>query len=236
MIDFYYWPTPNGKKVALMLEESGLGYTLKPVNILEGAQFTPAFLAISPNNKIPAIVDHDGPDRQTYPLFESGAILQYLAEKSGQFLPADAARRYRVLEWLYFQIANVGPMFGQGGHFLGYAAEKIPYAIDRYQNETRRLYGVMDQRLADRDFLADDYSIADMAVFPWIEVRWLHEIDIDDYPNVKRWYSAVAERPAVRRGMQLLKEDEVIGNPSDETREVFFGKTQVDRRSDRTGR
>ncbi len=226
MIEFYYWPTPNGKKVAIMLEECGLEYELKPVNILAGEQFDPAFLAVSPNNKIPAIVDTDGPGRQPYPLFESGAILQYLAETTGRFLPEDTAARYRVIEWLAFQIASVGPMFGQCGHFLGYAPERIPYAIERYRNETLRLYGVMDRRLSDREYLADRYSIADMAVYPWIDVRWLHEIDIEQFPNVKRWFETVGARAAVRRGMSLLADREVIGNPSEETREAFFGKTQ----------
>ncbi|MDX1481386.1 MAG: glutathione S-transferase N-terminal domain-containing protein [Woeseiaceae bacterium] len=230
MIDFYFWPTPNGKKVAIMLEECGLDYDLKPVNILEGEQFDEAFLAISPNNKIPAIVDRSGPDGEPFALFESGAILEYLAEKSGRFLPTATAARFRTLAWLHFQVGSVGPMFGQCGHFLGYAPEKIPYAIERYQKETNRLYGVMDDRLADREFLADEYSIADMAVYPWVEVRWLHEIDIDAYPNVRRWFEAISKRPAVQRGMALLKDREVIGNPSDRTREVLFGDTQTGRR------
>lgn len=224
-IDFYFWPTPNGKKPALMLEECGLDYRLIPVNILKGEQLTPEYLAISPNNKIPVIIDHDAPGGDLV-IFESGAILQYLAEKTGMFMPADVPGRYAVLQWLYFQTSNVGPMFGQCGHFLGYAPERIPYAIDRYQGETHRLYGVMDKRLADAEFLAGDYSIADMAVYPWIEVRWLHEIDIDRYPHVKRWYETVGARPAVQRAMELLRDQEIIGNPSDETREVFFGASQ----------
>ncbi len=229
MIDFYFWPTPNGKKVAIMLEETRLPYTLHPVDILNGEQFSAEFLEISPNNKIPAIVDHDGPEEGDFSLFESGAILQYLAEKTGKFMPQTPHARYEVIEWLNFQVANVGPMFGQCGHFLGYAPEKIPYAIERYQNETRRLYSVMDERLHNREFLADDYSIADMATFPWIEVRWLHEIDIHQYPNVKRWFDTVGQRSGVQRGMALLREREIIGNPSEETREVFFGKTQITR-------
>lgn len=225
MIEFYYWPTPNGKKVAIMLEECGLTFELHPVNILKGEQFEPEFLAISPNNKIPAIVDREGPDG-AFPLFESGAILQYLAERTGRFLPAGQAARYRVLEWLNFQVASVGPMFGQCGHFLGYAPERIPYAIERYRNETLRLYAVLDRRLQGRPWLADDYSIADMAVYPWIDVRWLHEIDIEAFPAVSRWFEAMGQRAAVRRGMALLAEEEVIGNPSEETREAFFGRTQ----------
>jgi GST-like protein len=225
MIDFYFWPTPNGKKVAIMLEECNAEYGLKPVNILKGDQFEQSFLQISPNNKIPVIVDHDAGEKDL-PIFESGAILQYLAEKFSCFMPADLAGRYEVIEWLYFQTSHVGPIFGQCGHFLGYAPEKIPYAIDRYQNETRRLYGIMDKRLADHAFLAGDYSIADMAVYPWVEVRWLHEIDIEKYPNVHRWYREIEARKPVADAMALLKEHEVIGNPTDETREVFFGKSQ----------
>lgn len=229
MIDFHFWPTPNGKKVAIMLEESGLAYRLKPVNILEGEQFDPAFLEISPNNKIPAIVDPDGPGGAPFSLFESGAILQYLAEKCGRFMPAAPAQRFRVLEWLAFQVANVGPMFGQCGHFLGYAPEKVPYAIERYKNETERLYAVMDERLGANEYFAGEYSIADMAIYPWIEVRWLHDIDIARYPNVARWFGRVGERAAVTRAMALMREREVIGNPSDETREAFFGRMQATR-------
>ncbi|MEM6832045.1 MAG: glutathione S-transferase N-terminal domain-containing protein [Pseudomonadota bacterium] len=226
MIDLYYWPTPNGQKATIALEEMGLDYTLHPVNILKGAQFEPDFLAISPNNKIPAMVDQDGPGGAPYPVFESGALMLYLAEKTGQFLPSDTAARYDVIQWLMFQMGSVGPMFGQCGHFMGYAPEKIPYAIDRYQNETKRLYGVMDKRLAGRAYLAGDYSIADMAVYPWVDVRWLHEIEINDYPHVKAWYERVGARDGVKRGMAVLKDHEVIGNPSDETREAFFGKSQ----------
>jgi GST-like protein len=226
MIDFYFWPTPNGKKVAIMLEECDADYRVIPVNILKGEQFDESFLRINPNNKVPAIVDHDV-DGGELSINDSGAILQYLAEKYARFIPQDTAGRYLVLQWLYFQTSHVGPMFGQCGHFLGYAPEKIPYAIDRYQNETRRLYRIMDKRLADVPYLADDYSIADMAVYPWIEVRWLHEIDIEDYPNVHRWYQQIESREPVKRAMSLLKEHEVIGNPTDETREAFFGTSQI---------
>ena len=228
MIDFYYWPTPNGQKVAIMLEEVGLEYTTIPINILKGEQFAKYFLAISPNNKVPAIVDRaDGPGGPLYPLFESGAILIYLAEKTGQLMPSSPRLRFDVLQWLMFQMASVGPMFGQCGHFLGYAPERIPYAIERYQNETLRLYKVMDKRLADAPCIAGDYSIADVAIYPWVRVRWLHEIDITQFPNVERWYNALSDRPAVRRGCALLKEHEVIGNPSDETREAYFGQSQL---------
>ena len=228
MIDFYYWPTPNGQKVAIMLEEVGLEYTTIPINILKGEQFAKDFLAISPNNKIPAIVDRaGGPGGPLYPLFESGAILIYLADKTGQLMPSSPRLRFDVLQWLMFQMASVGPMFGQCGHFLGYAPEKIPYAIERYRNETLRLYKVMDKRLADAPCIAGDYSIADIAIYPWVHVRWLHEIDITQFPNVERWYNALSDRPAVRRGCTLLKEHEVIGNPSDETREAYFGQSQL---------
>ncbi len=210
-----------------MLEETGLAYDVHPIDMGKGEQFAPDFLKISPNNKIPAIVDRDGPGG-SYAIFESGAILMYLAEKSGQFMPSDDARRYEVLQWLFFQVGNVGPMFGQCGHFLGYAREKIQYAIDRYQNETLRLYGVMDKRLSTADFLAGDYSIADIATYPWVEVRWFHKIDIDTFPHVKRWYEEISTRPAVQRGVALLKTDMRIGNPTDESWENLFGKTQLE--------
>jgi GST-like protein len=226
MIDLYYWPTPNGHKIPIMLEETGLDYSVVPINMLKGDQFKPEFLAISPNNKIPAIVDHDGPDGQALSIFESGAILQYLAEKTGQFMPADLRQRYSVLQWLTFQVAAVGPMFGQCGHFLGYAPERIPYAIDRYQKETLKLYGVMDKRLATVDYLAGEYSIADMATWPWVKVRWLHEIEIDEFPNVKRWYEQVGARPAVQRGCALLEDEMRIGDPDDEARDALFGDQQ----------
>ena len=230
MIKHYYWPTPNGHKTAIMLEEVEVEYEVCIVNILEGDQFDPAFIAISPNNRIPAIVDTDGPKGEPYTVFESGAILEYLAEKTGMFMPRNRVGKYTVLQWLYFQVSGVGPMFGQCGHFMGYAPEKIPYAIERYQNETKRLYGVLNKRLADHPYLATDYSIADMAVYPCIEVRWLHEIEIDEFPHVKRWHEAIKARPAVERAMAILKEKEVIGNPSDETREIFFGKSQLEQK------
>ncbi|MDJ0928274.1 MAG: glutathione S-transferase N-terminal domain-containing protein [Gammaproteobacteria bacterium] len=232
MIDLYYWPTPNGHKVSIMLEESGLEYRSHPVNILKGEQFEPEFLRISPNNRIPAIVDQDGPGGEPFPLFESGAILMYLAEKSGRLWPTDASARYRVTEWLMFQVANVGPKFGECGHYHGYAPEPVPYSIERYYSETQRLYGVLDNRLGDVEYLAGDYSIADIAVFPWMApvVRELHKIDVDEFPNVKRWLDAISARPAVQRGMALLEADMKIGDPSDETREAFFGDSQYQRR------
>ena len=227
MIELYFWPTPNGQKASIMLEETGLEYRVRPVNILRGEQFDPAFLALNPNNKIPVIVDRQGPGRRPYTVFESAAILQYLAEKTGRFMPRSVRGRYDTLQWLSFQVANVGPMFGQCGHFLGYAPRKFPYAIERYHNETLRLYGVMDRRLAGHEYLAGRYSIADIATFPWIAVRWLHRIDIDEFPHVNRWFEAVAKRPAVQRGMALLRQREKIGHPDARTREVFFGKTQL---------
>jgi GST-like protein len=230
MIDLYYWPTPNGHKIPIMLEETGLDYNVIPINMLKGEQFTAEFLAISPNNKIPAIVDQDGPDGRPISVFESGAILQYLAEKTGRFMPSDMRNRYEVIQWLTFQVAAVGPMFGQCGHFMGYAPEKIPYAMDRYQNETLKLYGVMDKRLAEVDYLAGEYSIADMATYPWVRVRWLHEIDIDQFPAVKDWYERVGARPAVQTGCALLEDSEKIGDPDDEAREALFGSQQLERR------
>ncbi len=225
MIEFYYWPTPNGHKVSVALEELGLPYETHAVNILRGEQAEPAFLAVNPNRKIPAIVDPEGPGGAPITLFESGAILVYLAEKAGRFWPADPRARHLVNQWLMFQVGNVGPMFGQCGHFKGYAPERIPYAIDRYTHETLRLYGVMDERLAEVEYLAGDYSIADMATWPWVRVRWFHEIDLSAFPRVERWYETIAARPAVQRGVALLADDEKIGDPSDETREAFFGRT-----------
>ncbi len=233
MIDLYYWPTPNGHKASIMLEESGLDYRLRSVNILEGEQFEPAFLAISPNNRIPAIVDHDGPDGEPFPVFESGAILMYLAEKCGGLLPQDPAARSTVLQWLFFQVGNVGPMFGQCGHFLGYAPEKVPYAMKRYQDETRRLYGVMDRVLAGRSYLAGDvYSIADVATYPWLmpKIRELHQMNIDDFPHLRDWVERIAERPAVQRGTALLADVMKIGSPSEEAREALFGERQFGKR------
>lgn len=227
MIDLYFWPTPNGQKISIMLEETRLEYRVKPVNILRGEQFTRRFLALNPNNKIPVIVDHDGPGRRPITLFESGAILQYLGEKSGRLLPRRPRARWEALQWLNFQVAGVGPMFGQCGHFLGYAPRKLPYAIERYRNETLRLYGVMDRRLRDEEYLAGTYSIADVATWPWVDVRWLHRIDIAEFPQVQRWYEAIARRPAVRRGMAVLAGQAKIGSPDARTREVFFGRTQL---------
>lgn len=225
-IDLYTWPTPNGQKIPIMLEECALDYVIHPVNMLKGEQHADAYVKLNPNHKIPTIVDREGPNGAPYPVFESGAILMYLAEKTGRFMPRDMGGKYTVIQWLMFQMASVGPMFGQCGHFLGYAPKKIPYAIERYQNETLRLYGVMDKRLGEVPYLAGEYSIADMAVWPWIRVRWLHKIEIEQFPNVHRWYDEIAERPAVKRGVALLSEREVIGNPTDEAYKNLFGRAK----------
>jgi len=230
MIDVYTWPTPNGHKVHIMLEETGLPYTVHPIDIGAGDQFEPEFLKISPNNKIPAIVDPEGPDGKPISLFESGAILLYLADKTGQFLPEDPRGRYEVMEWLMFQMGGVGPMLGQAHHFRFYAPEKIPYAVDRYTNEGSRLYSVIDKRLADRQYLAGDYSIADMATFPWLRSYERQGQNIDDYPNLKRWFDAINERPAVKRALQVLADKTRQGPIDERAREVMFGATQYRRR------
>ncbi len=233
MIEFYYWPTPNGHKVAIMLEEIEIAYTVHPVKILTGEQFAPDFLAISPNNKVPAIVDTDGPNGRLFSIFESGSILMYLAEKTGKLWPADMEQRYDVFQWLMFQMANVGPMFGQNGYFQGYADEDVPHAKARYLGETKRLYGVMDKRLANSNYLAGgSYSIADIATYPWTipAQNAFHRIDIDDYPHVKCWVARISDRSAVRRGLALLREDQMIGDATEETHEVFFGSRQLRQR------
>ena len=205
MIDLYSWTTPNGRKVHIMLAETGLEFTPHPIDIRAGAQFSPEFLAISPNNRIPAIVDSDGPGGKPMALFESGAILYYLAEKTGRFLPTEGEKRYRVMEWLMFQMGGVGPMFGQANHFRIYAAEKFPaetvaYGKERYTKEVNRLYGVMDKRLADNEYLAgDDYSIADMAVYPWCRNPERRGVDPEAYANVLRWFNHIDQRPGDRR-------------------------------------
>ncbi len=204
MIDLYTWSTPNGRKVSIMLEELGLDYKVFPVDIGKGDQHKPDFLAISPNNKIPAIVDHDTPEGGELPMFESGAILIYLAEKCGRFLPTEFRPRLATLQWLMFQMGGVGPMFGQAHHFRRFAPEKIPYAVDRYTNETRRLYGVMNKHLADSAYLAgDDYTIADIATFPWAARHEWQGVDLAEFPDLKRWYDEIWERPAVRKGYDV---------------------------------
>lgn len=231
MIRHYYWPTPNGHKSAIMLEEVGLEYELHPVNILEGEQFDPEFIAISPNNRIPAIVDTQGPQGTPYAVFESGAILMYLAEKTGKLWPADMRERYDTMQWLMFQMGNVGPMFGQNGYFQGYCPEDVPLARERYHKVTNQLYAVMDRRLAESAYLAGpDYSIADIATFPWTMPRQqeMHRIDIDLYPNVRRWGDTIAARPAVQRGIALLAQDMKVGNPTQETYDNMFGAKQFE--------
>jgi len=203
MIDFYTWTTPNGRKVSIMLEECGLPYRVHKVDIGKGEQFRPEFLAINPNNRIPAIVDAEGPEGKPLPLFESGAILVYLAGKTGRFLPQSTTGKYIALQWLMFQMGGVGPMFGQAHHFLRAAPEQVPYGIKRYTDETRRLYGVLDKRLGEAPFLAGEYSIADMATFPWVARHEWHKVALADFPNVKRWYDTIALRPAVVRGMAV---------------------------------
>lgn len=203
MIDLYTWSTPNGRKVSILLEECGLPYRAHPVNIGKGEQFSEAFVAICPNSKIPAIVDSDGPDGRPMALFESGAILVYLAGKTGRFLPQSTRGRYEALQWLMFQMGGVGPIFGQVHHFLRSAKEPVPYAIERYQRETRRLYGVLDKRLGEAAFLAEEYSIADIATYPWVARHEWHQVALGDSPNVKRWFDTISARPAVARGMAV---------------------------------
>jgi GST-like protein len=203
MIELHTWSTPNGRKVSIMLEEVGLPYSVHPVNIGKDEQFRPEFLAISPNNKIPAIVDPDGPGGKRFALFESGAILIYLGEKTGGFIPKDPATRYTALQWLMFQMGGLGPMLGQTHHFLRAAPEEVPYAIKRYKDETRRLYGVLDKRLGEAEHLAGEYSIADIASYPWVARHEWHQIELADFPNVRRWYDAIGARPAVERGMKV---------------------------------
>ena len=226
MIDVYSWPTPNGHKVHIMLEECGLPYRVIPVDIGSGAQFAPAFLAISPNNKIPAIVDPDGPDGTPISLFESGAILLYLAGKTGKFLPADTRGKYTVLEWLMFQMGGVGPMLGQAHHFRIYAPEKIAYAIQRYTQEAQRLYGVINKRLGTSTYIAGDaISIADIAIFPWLR-SWKNQgVEMNDFPHLKGWFDEIAARPAVQRGVEVLAQQR---RPltDDKAREALFGAMQ----------
>jgi GST-like protein len=203
MITLYTWGTPNGRKISIMLEECGLPYRVQPIDITQGEQFQPGFVDINPNSKIPAIVDTDGPQGETMTLFESGAILVYLAAKAGKFLPESDRGKYEALQWLMFQMGGVGPMFGQVHHFLRAAAEQVPYAIKRYGVETARLYGVLDERLSKVAFLVGDYSIADIASFPWVARHEWHKTNLADYPNVRRWYEVIAARPAVQRGMAI---------------------------------
>ena len=232
MIDLYVWPTPNGYKVSILLEEIGLPYNVIPIDIGAGDQFKPEFLKISPNNKMPAIVDPDGSDGTPISIFESGAILLYLAEKTGRFWPADMRGRYDMIQWLMFQMGGFGPMLGQAHHFRIYAPEKIEYAVNRYTNEAKRLYGVLDTKLGQTEFVAGDYGLADMAIYPWTRSHTNQGQNLDDFPNVRRWYDALTARPAVQRGLELLKDRRrPPGQQIDEkTRENMFGATQYARR------
>lgn len=230
MIDLYTWPTPNGHKVHIMLEETGLPYRVIPINIGAGDQFKPDFLKISPNNKMPAIVDARSADGKPYAVFESGAILIYLAEKTGKFLPKDVRGCYDVIQWLMFQMGGVGPMLGQLHHFRNYAPEQVPYAITRYSNEARRLYGVVDKRLRGRKFVCGKYSIADMAIFPWMRIYEGQGIDINEFPNVREWLTRIGDRPAVKRGLKVLADQRRPGPMSDQEKETLFGKAQYERR------
>jgi GSH-dependent disulfide-bond oxidoreductase len=234
MIDVYTWPTPNGHKVHIMLEECGLkldrDWRAIPVNIGTGDQFKPEFLAISPNNKIPALVDPSGPGGKSISVFESGAILIYLAAKFGKFMPRSDRQKYEVLQWLMFQMGGVGPMLGQNHHFRLYAPEKINYAIERYTNEAKRIYGVIDRQLAEQKFVAgNSYSIADMAIFPWLRNWERQGVVLTDYPHLKQWFDLLAARPAVQRGVAVLAD---LRKPitDDKSREVLFGKTQYQQR------
>ena len=233
MIDVYTWPTPNGHKIHIMLEETGLPYRVHPVNIRAGAQFTPEFLRISPNNKIPAIVDSDGPDGKPFSLMESGAILVYLASKTGRFMPKSDRGRFEMLEWLMFQMASVGPMMGQANHFRSNAApERVEYAITRYSNEVKRLHGVMERRLERSAWLGgSEYTIADIAVWPWLRSSERAGINWAEFPRLKAWFDKIAERPAVKKGIQVLAEaSSAAGQYDEKAREVLFGATQYQRR------
>jgi GST-like protein len=226
VIDLYYWPTPNGHKITLFLEETGLDYRIVPINIGKGEQFGPDFLRISPNNKIPAIVDHEpADDGPPLALFESGAILAYLGDKTGRFLPKAARARAEVLAWLFWQMGGLGPMAGQNHHFTQYAPERIPYAIDRYVKETSRLYAVLDKRLAGRDFVADEYSIADMAIYPWVVPHERQQQKLEDFPEVKRWFESIRTRPATARAYEKGKPLATEPPVTEETRAILFGQS-----------
>lgn len=228
MIDFYYWPTPNGHKTAIALEEFGLPYEVKSINILTGEQHDPAFIAISPNNRVPAIVDHDGPGGKPHAVFESGAIFLYLTSKTGLFWPEDPVQQSLEIQWLFFQCANIGPMFGQAGHFRGYADEQVPYAIKRYSGEVQRLYGLVDRELAKKEYITGDtYGIADMSTYPWMHSKQqeLHGVDLKNFPNVARWIKTVEARPGVQRGMGVMAKDLKVGNPTEEAKKAFFNRS-----------
>ena len=231
MIDLFSWPTPNGRKIHIMLEECGLNYVAHPIDIGKAQQFRPDFLKISPNNRIPAITDSEGPDGKPISLFESGAILIYLAEKTNKFLPTEPRVKYETIQWLMFQMGGVGPMFGQSNHFSHYAVKKFSYAIDRYVNESNRLYEVMDKRLANVEYLAGNkYTIADIATHPWAQGFERRGVDENEYPNVKRWVNLIHDRPAVKRGIEVLADERSSDNFTAAEREVLFGATQFKKR------
>ena len=223
-IELYYWPTPNGWKITIMLEELGVPYEVKYINIGKGEQFEPSFLKIAPNNRMPAIIDPEGPDGQPISIFESGAILQYLGRKFGKFYPSDERKKVAVEEWLFWQVGGLGPMAGQAHHFRQYAPEKVPYAVDRYTNEVNRLYGVMNKRLADHDFLGGDYSIADMAAIGWVKPYKNQGQEIEDFPHLKRWFDAIMARPAVVRALEVGQEHRRNLADDKEAQKVLFGQ------------
>lgn len=226
MIELYYWTTPNGHKVTIFLEEAGVPYRIHPVNIGKGDQFKPDFLALSPNNRIPAILDTAPTDGGApISVFELGAILTYLAEKTGRFLPSDVRGRFEVMEWLFWQMAGLGPMAGQNHHFSQYAPERIPYATQRYVNETNRLYGVLDKRLADRTFIAGEYSIADMASYPWIVPHKAQQQNLEDFPHLRRWFETMRERPAVKRACERARQVNESQLMSGDAKKILFGQT-----------
>ena len=233
MIDLYTWPTPNGHKIHIMLEETGTPYRVIPIDIGKGDQFQPHFLKISPNNKMPAMVDPDGPEGKGRPfaLAESGAMLFYLASKTGRFLPSDLRKKWQTMQWVMFQMGHIGPMLGQAHHFLGYAPEKIEYAMNRYKNEANRLYGVVDRRLGESKYIAcDEYTIADMATVPWLRFPERQGVNIEEYPALKKWRDAILERPAVKRALDVLKDARRAGEMTKEQKENLFGATQYVKR------
>ena len=231
MIDLYSWPTPNGVKLHITMEELEIPYNLHAVNITGGEQFEPEFLKISPNNRIPALVDSDGPGGKPCSVFESGAMMMYLAEKTGKLMPSETAARYDVIQWLMFQMGGVGPMFGQYSHFINYAPEVFDYSVERYTKECMRLYGVLDRRLGDSAYLAgDNYSIADIANYSWTYSYETRGFDLDGYDNVMRWLTEIGERPAVQRGVKLMDEYRRTGKPDAETLKNYFGDVQFERR------
>jgi GST-like protein len=226
MIELHYWTTPNGHKITMFLEEAGLEYKIVPVNIGKGEQFRPEFLAVSPNNRIPALIDHKPKDGGApISMFESGAMLLYLAEKTGKFLPADMRNRYDAIQWLFWQMGGLGPMSGQNNHFSHYAVEKIPYAMDRYRNEVNRLYGVLNKKLQGRDFIAGDYSIADMASYPWIVPYERQGQKLEDFPNLKGWFERIKARPATVKAYEIATSINTAPSITDESRKILFGQT-----------